>query len=46
MTGRERMPQYADTPLSAMIVPMIVENQVVGAIQVFNQRLMPTQKMT
>ena len=34
-----QFPEYADTPLSAMIVPMIVENQVVGAIQVFNHRL-------
>jgi len=34
-----QFPEYADTPLSAMIVPMIVENQVMGAIQVFNHRL-------
>jgi PAS domain S-box-containing protein/putative nucleotidyltransferase with HDIG domain len=32
----EKLPEEGDIPRSALVVPMLVENQVIGAIQVFS----------
>jgi PAS domain S-box-containing protein/putative nucleotidyltransferase with HDIG domain len=32
----EKLPEEGDIPRSALVIPMIVENQVIGAIQVFS----------